>query len=1545
MTDATYKAKLDIADIKTKAAEIERTLTEAFKQAGQKGSADSGMVKVLQEQAKAATEVQRQQTALARAIQESENGATATTKAAAQERVQAAKAESQERIQAAKASSAAQIEEERRVTAQVKAELQAQAQATKQKAASQGATGGIGGALLGAAAGYFTVQGARYVAQQAMQFAELGTQIRRTEASFNILSGGVQKANQNLIAIKEAGGGAISTMEGMQLANQSLALGLAKTPEGFGNIVRAGREISLVSPVIHDVQSAISELGLASANLSYRRLDQLGLTVTEVKAKMKELQSQNSSLDDSSAFLAASLELLDKKYGDVLKSAEAQASGVEKLKVAFSDLIGELSKTQAVDGFFNAIAAGIQRTRVAVGSNDPGALKSTIDDLANRVKPGTPLKINDYVQTTYNQEDVANIHLLKDAYDQLNSSQTVNVGILDESRAKINDLIQKANGKEKLTNADANAIREITTAYEAAALARKNYEAASPLEQIAKNQKLLDAQIEARQLRITDSVSPITKLNDSLKDIGLENFFQKINDGLSNSAELTATATNHLQDYRNELEKIAKAVGDQNGIATPEQVIRVDAINAQINSLTEANKLLDEFKKKQIDDAGGSAVNRAFTDLNNLLPGVRSNVDGVYAGISLGANRAGFDVEALAEKIGRSGQVTPADQAIIDEAKVTQATQALEGLTRAQTELNSAALDAVPGVEGISNALDGYYEKLASGQSLSSEETDSMYQMIGAADALGGSTSALADLQRTLGFEFFDNNEYAGALVNQIANLEGQYASGKIGADQFAGGMATLKTELYNTLVQAGALTPHLREVLALLFAIQGAGGIGGGQVQGPPKPGSGNNYLPGGGLPGVNADYIRGRKLAEEALAREKLRAETSERNQTRAEQARLAKEAEAGSKKAANAAEREFENAAKATEKAFESVAKNFEDALKKVPGLFSASEVTQGQLDQAKAGIPQNFADDFIRRFADLALNNKKSGVSKEDVKAALGNVGISGSDDPKALLAQLKDAWYSGVLFSNKDNLKLINAEAVKAATDLQTRAKEGNQNILDYFGASIDAIKEKFKAGDPQIVGAVAAELGDSNDKNIRELGESLKTGGQKMIDKVLELAQASIDKSVAGLDLGDGVSFGGGGSGGGIGGISGKIQTVVDKAKEKVAAVTAATGDYLSGVNLTGQNADLSGAFKITSFDISGTSPLSGAFKITSFDTTALPTIAPVEVKAKIVMDEGGASTASFTDALAKNFENPATRAILAGIGSKASSALVYGFASLAVYGDLVTSFTNEIDTQFKSATTEGVASATGAALAGFIDRGFEGHTPVVAGYVNSVATSFGNSANRAIEAKIGLDIAAEIEKGIGFLYVGTDYTSNFIKHMQEIFGNESNIGNYQAIGDLIVEQIEGQIGKADLVTTLQSKISAAFAPKRTVVAPGAFLETSAFDFTGMAESATQGLSTAFGTQTSFYEAMGDTAAVYIGYGFGDHDFSGAANNAISQLNSGFMNEANVTQLVTIGNSLADNIHDGFTGRIQSQDWLGTIISAIVASVMNGLADSLKGTK
>jgi hypothetical protein len=333
--------------------ELTDTLKRAFQQSGTKVELiDKASVEAAKASIRSATTEQV----------ESQKRATIEARTQSSERVQLARNESALVAEAAKAASATKIEEERRTTALLRAELQERQRAISQSAPQNNQSGGNGlqNAVLGGIAGYFTVQGAQQIFNYAKEIAALDTSVSRASKAFEIMSGSANEAEKRLRAIQSASGGTVTEFQAIQIANQATSLGLAKSSGEFEKLTRAARAVTFVSPVIHDVQSAISELALASSNLSFRRLDQLGLSVTEVKTRMSELKAANSGLDDSQAFLAASVDALNNKFGGLLNSTEAQAGGVERLTTAWENFkaniansnIGELINKEFSDAAF-----------------------------------------------------------------------------------------------------------------------------------------------------------------------------------------------------------------------------------------------------------------------------------------------------------------------------------------------------------------------------------------------------------------------------------------------------------------------------------------------------------------------------------------------------------------------------------------------------------------------------------------------------------------------------------------------------------------------------------------------------------------------------------------------------------------------------------------------------------------------------------------------------------------------------------------------------------------------------------------------------------------------------------------------------------------------------------------------------------------------------------------------------------------------------------------------------------------------------------------
>lgn len=162
-----------------------------------------------------------------------------------------------------------------------------------------------------------------------------------------------------------------------------------------------------------------------------------------------------------------------------------------------------------------------------------------------------------------------------------------------------------------------------------------------------------------------------------------------------------------------------------------------------------------------------------------------------------------------------------------------------------------------------------------------------------------------------------------------------------------------------------------------------------------------------------------------------------------------------------AADKAGNAFESAAKKTSDVFKSV-------LQGVPGLFGRSQVTADQMRLAEMGVPQNFADDWLRRLNDEVLN----GVNWEDtdIQDAARRAGIDPNLPNQVILELVNQAWSNGSFFANPANLDLINMDAVKTSMQQQQKEMQGKQNLLGLFGISDENLQEQIDALGTDIAG-------------------------------------------------------------------------------------------------------------------------------------------------------------------------------------------------------------------------------------------------------------------------------------------------------------------------------------------------------------------------------------------------------------------------------------------------------------------------------------------
>lgn len=222
--------------------------------------------------------------------------------------------------------------------------------------------GGVGRQMLRSAAtavGFGVTGFGAYAAIQAgrsvVESTEMATAYERQRVAAESLAGSQANLNALLVAYAEASGGAVDKVDSLANVTRLLATGFAKTVPEAERFVRAtrGASIALGRPNNEVTQ----ETQLAISNTSVKRLDQIGLGIEEVNARIEELRANNSSWTREMAFQDAVLSVMEEKYGHLTETVEGQATGLERLGAAWRNL--RLGMGQAAKGPVDAAAGGI----------------------------------------------------------------------------------------------------------------------------------------------------------------------------------------------------------------------------------------------------------------------------------------------------------------------------------------------------------------------------------------------------------------------------------------------------------------------------------------------------------------------------------------------------------------------------------------------------------------------------------------------------------------------------------------------------------------------------------------------------------------------------------------------------------------------------------------------------------------------------------------------------------------------------------------------------------------------------------------------------------------------------------------------------------------------------------------------------------------------------------------------------------------------------------------------------------------------------------
>lgn len=205
------------------------------------------------------------------------------------------------------------------------------------------------GTALGIGAGAYAVGN---VIRGGLEDVERATAYDRQSVAAEKLAGSQAKLNALLLAYQEQSGGAVDKSTALANVTRLLATGYAETVPEVEKFVRATRGASIALGKPQDY--VIQETQLAMSNTSFRRLDQIGLGIQEVNDRIERLRKTNSDWTRETAFQGAVLEIMDEKYGGLTATIEGQATGVERLVTAWTDL--RLEMGQAAQGPVNSVS-------------------------------------------------------------------------------------------------------------------------------------------------------------------------------------------------------------------------------------------------------------------------------------------------------------------------------------------------------------------------------------------------------------------------------------------------------------------------------------------------------------------------------------------------------------------------------------------------------------------------------------------------------------------------------------------------------------------------------------------------------------------------------------------------------------------------------------------------------------------------------------------------------------------------------------------------------------------------------------------------------------------------------------------------------------------------------------------------------------------------------------------------------------------------------------------------------------------------------------
>lgn len=216
---------------------------------------------------------------------------------------------------------------------------------------TEGAIGGINSAL-GAIGVGVSLAGAASVVGQ---LVEIGRQAETAERTFHNLTEPIGGISAALDTLRTSTDFSIADTALEQIGSKALLTGVAGTKEELGKLVEVGSKLGRAMGM--DAAEGVDNLNAAILNMSFVRLDQMGLSAAKVRTEMEQLLATGQALNKEDAFKMAVLDQGTQAVERLGDAAQTTYGWLDKLKAQGQNALDAVGK--GVGGLANQGAGAL----------------------------------------------------------------------------------------------------------------------------------------------------------------------------------------------------------------------------------------------------------------------------------------------------------------------------------------------------------------------------------------------------------------------------------------------------------------------------------------------------------------------------------------------------------------------------------------------------------------------------------------------------------------------------------------------------------------------------------------------------------------------------------------------------------------------------------------------------------------------------------------------------------------------------------------------------------------------------------------------------------------------------------------------------------------------------------------------------------------------------------------------------------------------------------------------------------------------------------